>query len=77
MFPDLTKVTFNTPHEGKAFSFLVESSGMGISDRHESVKIEQWDACTDCPAYDSCYKLGIAKILLHLAAQGYRIARAL
>jgi hypothetical protein len=77
MFPDLTNVAFNTPHEGKAFTFMVESSGMGVTDRHSAAKMEQWDACTDCPAYDRCYDLGIAKLLLHLAAQGYGIARTL
>lgn len=77
MFPDLSKVTFNTPHEGKAFTLLVESSGMGITNHHSSAKMEQWDACTDCPAYDRCYDLCVAKLLLHMAAQGYGAAHAL
>lgn len=77
MFPDVSHVTFNTPHEGKAFTLLVESNGMGITDRHSSAKMERWDACTDCPAYDRCYDQGVAKMLLHLAAEGYGLARAL
>jgi hypothetical protein len=77
MFPDLSRIEFNTPHEGKAFTVLVESSGMGITDRHSSVIMKEWDACTDCPAYDRCYDLCVAKTLLHLAAQGYGIARSL
>ena len=77
MFPDLSHATFNAPHEGKAFTVLVESSGGAITDRHSSVNMKEWDACTDCPAYDSCYKLGVAKTLLHLAAQGYGTAHAL
>lgn len=47
MFPDLARVNFNAPHEGKAFTLLVESSG--ITAHHLSVKMEQWDACPDCP----------------------------
>lgn len=77
MFPDLSKIEFNTPHEGKAFTVLVESSGMGITDHHSSVKMKEWEDCTDCPAYDSCYKLCVAKMLLHVAVQGYGIARNL
>jgi len=77
MFPDLSKIEFNTPREGKAFTILVESSGMGITDHQSSVNMKEWDNCTDCPAYDRCYDLCVAKMLLHLAAQGYGIAHAL
>jgi hypothetical protein len=77
MFPDLSRVTFNTPHDGKAFSILVKSSGMGVTDHQSSVNMQEWDACTDCPAYDRCYDLCVAKLLLHLAAQNYGMARAL
>lgn len=77
MFPNLSKIEFNTPHVGKAFTVLVESSGMGITDHHSSVNMREWDACTDCPAYARCYDLCTAKLLLHLAAQGYGITRAL
>jgi hypothetical protein len=77
MCPDLSKVVFNTAHKGKAFTLLVESSGFGIAGRHPSVKMEGWDACTDCPAYDRGHDLSMAKLLLHLAAQDYGLARAL
>ncbi len=77
MLPDLSRTEFNTSHEGKAFTVLVESRGGAITDRHSSVNMKEWDACTDCPVHDSCYRLCTAKLLLHLAAQGYGIARAL
>lgn len=77
MLPDLSRIEFNTPNEGKAFTVLVESSGGAITDRHSSVNMKEWEACTECPAYDRCYDLCVAKTLLHLAAQGYGIARAL
>jgi hypothetical protein len=76
MFPDLSTIEFNSPQEGKAFTVLVEHSGAGITDRRSSVKMQEWDACVDCPVYDRCYNLCVAKMLLHLAAQGYGIARA-
>jgi len=77
MFPELSEVTFNTPHEGKAFTVQVNSGGMGATDRHSSVKMKEWDDCTECPAYRTCYDLCAAKTLLHLTAQTYGIARAL
>lgn len=77
MLPDLSGIEFNTPHEGKAFTVLVDSTGGAITDRHSSVNMKEWEACIDCPVYDSCYKLCTAKLLLHLAVQGYGIARAL
>lgn len=76
MFPDLSKMEFNTPHAGKAFTVLVGSS-MGITDRQSSVKEEEWEACTACPEYDRCYDLSVAKLLLHQTIQGYGMARAL
>lgn len=77
LFPDLSTGLFNTPLEGKAFTLRVESSGFGITDRHTSVKMEEWDACGECPSYDRCYDLSMAKLALHQAAQGYGLARAL
>lgn len=75
MFPDFSKLEFNTPNEGKAFTVLVES-GMGISNRQSSVRMEGWDACTECAEYDRCYDLSMAKLLLHQTIQGYGMARA-
>ena len=77
MFPDLSEVVFNAPHEGKAFSLLVESSGGAITERHTSVKLAEWEACTQCPAYHSCYDLCLAKLHFHQAAQTYGLERAL
>lgn len=33
MFPDLSVDVFNVPHEGKAFTLTVESSGGAITER--------------------------------------------
>jgi hypothetical protein len=77
MFPDLTVETFNVPHEGKAFTLSVESSGGAVTERHSTVKMEEWLACTECPAYRSCYDLCVGRMLLHRAAQSYGLERAL
>ncbi len=76
MFPGFSKLEFNTPNEGKAFTVLVESS-MGITNRQSAVKMEGWDACTECPEYDRCYDLSMAKLVLHQAIQNYGMTRAL
>ena len=76
MFPGFSKLEFNTPNEGKAFTVLVGSS-MGITNRQSSVKMEGWDACTECPEYDRCYDLSMAMLLLHQAIQNYGMTRAL
>ncbi len=77
MFPDLSVEVFNVPHEGKAFTLTVESSGGAVTGRHTQVKMDEWLACAECPAYRSCYDLCVGRMLLHRAAQTYGIERAL
>ncbi|MEX2043830.1 MAG: hypothetical protein WD941_00660 [Opitutus sp.] len=54
----------------------MKSSGFGVTERTSSANLEKWEQCTGCPAYPDCYQLGIAKLILHLAAQEYGVARA-
>ena len=77
MFPDLSVENFNVPHEGKAFTLTVESSGGAVTERHTAVKMDEWLACTECPAYRSCYDLCVGRMLLHRVAQSYGRERAL
>jgi hypothetical protein len=77
MFPNLSKTLFNQWLEGRAFKMLVESSGMGISGRNMSVKMEEWKKCVTCPSYRECYDLSMATLLLHQAMQDFGLARAL
>ena len=77
MFPDLSRTLFNQWLEGRAFKMLVESSGMGLTGRSISVKLEEWKKCVACPSYRECYDLSMATLLLHQAMQGFGLARAL
>lgn len=77
IFPDLSRVLFNRPLEGRAFTVLVESSGMGISGRTLSVNREGWQRCTACPSYHACYDLSVATLLLHGTIQGFGVSPAI
>ena len=37
------------------------------TDRSIEADIEQWDDCQQCPEFDSCYKLCLAKVTLESA----------
>jgi hypothetical protein len=64
MFPNLDRVEYNRPLQGKAFTLLAQSNGIGVSGRSVEVDPEQWDKCTDCDQYRNCYDLSMAKLLL-------------
>lgn len=58
LFPDLSRLNFNRATDGKAFSVFVESIGVGVQRRELHVKREE------CPSFDGCYRLSLAKSLL-------------
>lgn len=63
MFPDLDRLKHNRPLQGKAFTVLVESKGMGISGRTVTVNPDQWTKCVACEHYRDCYDLSMGKLL--------------
>jgi len=70
MFPDDLHLRTNVPNEGKVFTVRIESIGGTMpvhSDRSIDVDIEQWDDCRQCPEFDSCYKLCLARVTLESA----------
>ena len=69
IFPDLGTARFNTPNRGKVFSAAIESRGIGIQGEELSVDEEQWKACMECPDFDGCYKLSMAKLAFETAVQ--------
>ena len=69
MFPDLERLEYNRPAQGKAFRVLVESKGIGVSRRSVEVDREQWDRCVACPCHRDCYDLSLARLLLAQAVQ--------
>jgi len=64
LLPDLSALKFNRPTEGKAFDVFIESFGVGVQRRELRVKQDQWEHCEQCPSFDGCYRLSVAKSVL-------------
>jgi hypothetical protein len=68
MFPNPLRATNDAVNAGKAFSFVVISpGGMCRAVRRVEVNREEWDDCTQCPEFEDCYRLGMAKLALEAA----------
>ena len=67
MVPDFEHLRYNRPTEGKAFRVFVESVGMGTQRRELTFAPESWEACVECPDYQTCYDLSMAKLALSSA----------
>ena len=50
--------------KGKVFSFELDAVGLARSDRLVKADLEEWDDCLECPEFDHCYKLCMAKLTL-------------
>lgn len=73
MFPDDLHLKHNKPNKGKVFTVELDTVGgvMQVSgDRSIDVNIGEWDDCRQCPEFDSCYKLCVAKVTLESAIVG-------
>ena len=70
MFPDDLHLKHNTPNKGKVFTVCLKTAG-GVmqvsSDRSIETNVDEWDDCQQCPEFDSCYKLCLAKVTLESA----------
>ncbi|WP_339735561.1 hypothetical protein [uncultured Gimesia sp.] len=71
MFPDNLHLRNNQQNKGKVFSVWISQLEGAVlpvrSDRSIKTDIEQWDKCKECPEFDSCYKLNLAKVALESA----------
>jgi hypothetical protein len=67
MFHDTLHFNANQAMQGKVFSFELDSIGLARSDRQVKANITEWDDCLDCPEFDHCYKLCMAKLALEAA----------
>tara|TARA_R110001592_G_scaffold360963_2_gene670449 strand:- start:23058 stop:23285 length:228 start_codon:yes stop_codon:yes gene_type:complete len=71
MFPDNLHLRNNQQNKGKVFSVRISQLECAVlpvrSDRSIKTDIEQWDECKECPEFDSCYKLSLAKVALESA----------
>jgi hypothetical protein len=70
MFPDDLHLKTDQPNKGKVFTVLMGSMGGMMTvraDRKIKADVEQWDDCQQCPEFNSCYKLCLAKVTLESA----------
>ena len=71
LFPSIENSESNVTHKGKAFSYRLERLGIMISKRVTGVDSKQWDECTECPEFNNCYLLSMAKLGLQQAVRTY------
>ena len=57
----------NYPNDGQVFGAMVQSVGLGIQDRKISVDLDEWEKCTACPDYKTCYDLSLGTVALQEA----------
>ena len=70
MYPDDLHLRDNMPNKGKVFAVYLSSS-YGVTttrtDRQIEVDVDEWDDCQQCPEFESCYKLSLARVALESA----------
>ncbi len=65
LFPHPLPVSNDRPQKGKVFSYtLFRAGGLFRASRKTGVDMEEWDRCTQCPEFENCYKLSMAKLAL-------------
>ena len=65
MFPSVIKPTTGKSILGKALSIHLErAGGMAIASHRVDADAAAWDECTQCHAFEDCYKLSMAKLSL-------------
>jgi hypothetical protein len=67
MFPNPIDQTPNAVHQGKVLSFVVRSSGLERTGSEMLVDEKQWEECTQCPEYRTCFDLSSARFQLQAA----------
>ena len=70
MYPDDLHLRNNEPNKGKVFTVLLNSVDGVINtrtDRLIEIDVDQWDDCQQCPEFESCYKLSLARVTLESA----------
>lgn len=71
LFPSVLGLEVDRTVSGKAFEYRIErAGGTFVSRRGIAVQMDQWDDCLECPEFDSCYKLSMAKLTLETAVAG-------
>jgi len=71
LFPAIENSESNQIQKGKTFSFRLDRPRVLAINRVTEVDSKQWDECTQCPEFDACYKLSMAKLALEQAVRTY------
>lgn len=69
MFPDLSRLQYNTPCAGAVFFARLDSCGIGVQSSTVDADRKAWERCLDCDHFRSCYDLGMAKLALAHAVE--------
>jgi hypothetical protein len=65
LFPDTLHVSNDQPNKGTVFSYTLHTAGgLYRAGRETGVDLAQWDRCMQCPKFENCYKLSMAKLTL-------------
>ncbi len=62
IFPDLVKFQFFKPATGKVFQVQVNTLGPGHRDTKLEANLEEWQKCTNCEEFRSCYDFSMATL---------------
>ncbi|MEW5977659.1 MAG: hypothetical protein AB1898_17835 [Acidobacteriota bacterium] len=73
LFPSIESGESNVTHKGKVFSLRLERPGMAVTRREVGMDLRQWDECTGCPEFESCFKLSQGKITMELAVRNFAV----
>ncbi len=65
LFPDALHVSNDRTKKAKVFSYTLHTAG-GLYRAGREIGVDQaeWDRCTQCPEFENCYKLSMAKLAL-------------
>ena len=68
MFPDVLRPKKDETIKGTVFDYtLTTAGGTCTGDRRVSVNTDAWDSCRQCPEFQDCYALSLAKLSLAAA----------
>ena len=71
LFPSIENSESNLIQKGKVFSFRLDRPRVLAINRVTEEDSKQWDECIQCPEFDVCYKLSMAKFALEQAVRTY------
>jgi len=69
MFPHPLHVSDQGKSSGKVFTLVaVSPAGMCRARPRLDINRAEWDKCLQCPEFEHCYKLSMARVALQTAA---------